>query len=114
MTPTASVTVGGSSGRETFEAIVDTGFSGYICIPALIGQSLGLVLRDRHPMQLANGAWIEQYVFEGDVEFLGKTFSAPILLTDAADATIGNNLIADCRLTIDYPAKRTLITKIEM
>jgi clan AA aspartic protease len=89
--------------------VVDTGFSGYVCIPILIGQTLGLELQSVYPMELANGQMVQELVFDGQVRFLGRTFRVPILMSDSGTSLIGNDLLEDCKLTIDYPKQRLRI-----
>ena len=114
MTPLAEIEVIGSKNRVTLEAVVDTGFSGFVCIPILIGQTLGLELRSVHPMELANGQSVSQLVFDAQVRFLGRTFRVPVLMSDSGTALIGNDLLEDCKLTIDYPKQRLRIVRRDM
>jgi clan AA aspartic protease len=114
MTPLAEIEVIGSQNRATFEAVVDTAFSGFVCIPLLIGQTLGLELRSIHPMELANGQMVSELVFDAQVRFLGRSFRVPILMSDSGIALIGNNLLEDCKLTIDYPKQTIRIVRKDL
>src|SRR5437773_9103842 len=58
MHPTVDVEVIGIKGRMKLKATVDTGFTGYICVPSKIAHELGLVLIGEEDYELANGQWV--------------------------------------------------------
>lgn len=111
MRPTIDVEVIGSKSRAKFKALIDTGFSGGICIPSKTAEELGLVLIGEEEFELANGQWITQFFFGGKVHFLGKTEEASIIVSKSPTALIGADLLKDCQLTIDYPANKVRLKR---
>ena len=111
MRPMIDVEVIGSKSRAKFKALIDTGFSGCVCIPSKTAEELGLVLIGEEEFELANGQWITQFFFGGKVHFLGKTEEATILVSKSPTALIGADLLKDCRLTIDYPTNKVRLTR---
>lgn len=106
LTPTAEIEVIGTRRRRRVTALIDTGFSGYLCIPTTIARDLGLELCGSQEVELADGRWIKQLEFHGKVRFLDHEHHVIIALTDSETALIGTSLLGDCRLTIDFPAKK--------
>jgi clan AA aspartic protease len=91
--------------------VLDTGFSGYLAIPAKTAEKLGLVFVGQEKFELANGQWITQFYFKAKVRFLGHVQDAEILVTDSEFAQLGVSLLADCRLTIDFPTTKVTLTR---
>ena len=66
--PVISVTVGSPSGAgREIDAVVDTGFSGFLTLPAQVIQELGLAWRRRGRAMLADGSDSLFDIFEGTV-----------------------------------------------
>lgn len=103
MTPTVNLEARGLRGRVPVTALIDTGFSGYLCLPTHLAVGLGLELTGETNVELADGTVKRLFLFSGAVKFLGKTRKVHISLTDSRDALIGTALLADCRLSIDFP-----------
>jgi clan AA aspartic protease len=110
MTPRAEVEVGGSKGKVAIEAIVDTGFDGHLCIPVEVAVHLGLELNGAVIYELADGSRKRELTFKANAHFLGSTRRVTVSLTDA-DALIGTQLLADCRLVIDFPKNTVSVTR---
>lgn len=109
--PKIDLEVIGLNASATFHALIDTGFSGDVCIPARTAEKLGLIFTGQEKFELANGQWITQFYFRGRVRFLGRTQDAVILVSDSEVAQVGVSLLADCRLTIDFPTNKVTITR---
>jgi clan AA aspartic protease len=109
--PTIELEVFGSKKKQKITALIDTGFSGYLCIPVDIARELGLELTGTQEVQLADGRWVNQLEFTGQVVFLGQAQTVKISLTDSEMAQVGTMLLGDCRLTIDFPANKTQLKR---
>jgi clan AA aspartic protease len=109
--PKITVEVTGLNASATFEALIDTGFSGDLCIPVKDAEKLGLIFAGHEKFELANGQWITQFYFKGRVRFLGRTQDAQILVSDSEVAQLGLSLLADYRLTIDFSANKVNLTR---
>jgi len=55
-TPVVAITVASTSGPSTFvDAVIDTGFTGFVQVPALLAQELGLTPRTATETQYPDG-----------------------------------------------------------
>lgn len=111
MTPMVDLKVVGSRGPVSVTAILDTGFDDHLCLPTRLAVTLGLVLIGKETVELADGTQKQELVFSGSVQFLGRTRKVRIFLTDSEDALVGTELLADCRLTIDFPTGKVKLTR---
>lgn len=111
MTPTTTVEVIGSRSSLVLSAIVDTGFSGDICIPIDIAVGLGLELVRRTKVELADGSSRSELLFAGLVRFVGEERDVEILVTDRDDPLVGVGLLAGCRLAIDFTRGTLSLTR---
>lgn len=103
MTPTAAIEVIGSRQTIGLTAIVDTGFSGDLCIPIRIAVQLGLELIGEEFVELADGKQSYELAFGGSATFLGETHEVQIMLTTSQDALIGTRLLNHYPLAIQFP-----------
>jgi clan AA aspartic protease len=111
MTPTTLVEVIGSRGKAAFDAIIDTGFSGDVCLPVAVAIGLGLELVGQTSIELADGTLKSDLVFEGKVRFLGEQIDVDVYLTNRDEALIGTGLLESCRLTIDFDKNKVKIER---
>jgi clan AA aspartic protease len=111
MTPTVGLEVIGVRGPVAIKAVIDTGFDGELCLPTKLAVTLGLVLVGKQAVELADGSHKWELVFSGSVRFLGRRRKVSIYLTDSEDALLGTRLLADCRLTIDFPNGTVRVTR---
>lgn len=107
----AAIEIIGSRGRHKCEALIDTGFTGYLSLNHDIAARLGLELTAIEPTELANGQEADAYVVDGKVSFLDREFSVPIVLSSSDEALIGTMLLGDCELSIDFPSKLVRIVR---
>lgn len=111
MSPMTNLIVIGSRGAVPITALIDTGFDEYVCLPIRLAVTLGLELIGTQEIELADGTQKDELVFAGSVRFLGRTRKVRISLTQSEEALVGTGLLADCRLTIDFPTERVQITR---
>jgi predicted aspartyl protease len=84
------------------EAIVDSGFSGDLCLPVDVAVHMGLELVGRMLLELADGTKKRKLVYRCEVELVDQTKLASAFLTSGEDALVGTNLMRSCRLTMDF------------
>jgi predicted aspartyl protease len=84
--------------------VLDTAFSGDICLPIPIATQLGLELITTQHYELADDTVEEELVFLGHVVF-GEEKPVAIVLTDSNDALLGTGLLTNANLHIDFIAK---------
>jgi clan AA aspartic protease len=111
MTPTVDLRLIGSRGPVAITAMIDTGFDGHLCLPIRLAVTLGLVLSGRQLVELADGTQKQELVFSGTIRFLGRKRKVRIYLTNSEDALVGNRLLADCRLSIDFPTGKVKLAR---
>src|SRR5262245_11661766 len=111
MIPTVELEVIGSKKREKITALIDTGFTGWLCLPTKTAQRLGLERSGEEESELGDGQWVKQLEFSGKVHFLGKTQDVTIVLTNSETAQVGILLMADCRLTVDFPTNQVQLKR---
>ena len=89
--------------RETVEAIVDTGFTGYVTLPADRIARLGLPLLGLRRMTVADGSPAVLMVYEVVVHWHGAALRVQALEVDGG-ALLGMALLDGSRLSIDVVA----------
>jgi len=104
--PSATIEVIGLRSRAKVEALIDTGFDGELALPLRLATSLGLVLDEETPIGLANATTSREFIFSGEVEFLGERRAVSIFVFDRDIALIGTRLLDDCQLVVDFPTKK--------
>lgn len=109
--PTVELEVMGSKKTERIRAVIDTGFAGHLCIPFAIAEKLGLELTGVVETVLGDGQWIKQYEFSGKVRFMGTTQEVAILLTSGNRSQIGLLLLAEFKLSINFPSNKVRLTR---
>ncbi|MBI3301205.1 MAG: hypothetical protein HYZ72_03885 [Deltaproteobacteria bacterium] len=87
----------------TIQTVVDTGFSGTLCLAERHIDLLDLEFKFVERYELANGEVIVKDVFRGRVVFDEREQEVDLILTTSQDTLIGASLLQDYRLSIDYP-----------
>jgi len=87
----------------TIRAVVDTGFSGYLCLAERCVDQVDMTFEFAEPYELANGEVIVKDVFRGSIVFNGRELEVDLILTASQDTLIGASLLKDHTLSIDYP-----------
>ena len=98
--PTVSVEVSNADGdSRTVEAVLDTGFNGYLTLNRDLIESLGLDYDGRIRMVLADGGEITAHTYEAFVNWFGQTRSVVILAFEGVPL-LGMSLLAGCKITM--------------
>jgi predicted aspartyl protease len=105
--PIVGITVVGSRGSATAEAILNTGFDGDVCLPTQVAIQLGLELAATQLIELADGTRKRELIFAGEGIFEDETRKVEIILTEGQDTLIGTRLLAHKTLEINF-SKRTV------
>jgi clan AA aspartic protease len=84
-------------------AVVDTGFSGYLCLAERWIDELEMMFEYAEPYELANGERITRDVFRGVIRFDGQDQEVDVILTASDDTLIGASLFRRYKVAIDYP-----------
>jgi predicted aspartyl protease len=99
--------------RQKIEAIVDTGFSGYLTMPFVTAFPMGLILKGTQVHLLANGATSNHFVCLGTVIFEGKKVAVPIDVQESGPILMGVQLLKKLGfdLKIDFVKESFEFTK---
>jgi len=84
-------------------AVVDTGFSGCLCLAEQWIDQLEMTFEFAEPYELANGEVIAKDVFQGNIVFDEREQEVDLILTASPDTLVGASLLKNYRLSIDYP-----------
>ena len=100
--PRITVLLSGNRGETTFDALIDTGFDGALCVPISVAIPLGLELYGDHYYELADGTVGHDVTFQGIVYLAEEACQIEISLTKSEDALLGSELLDGYVLEIDY------------
>lgn len=92
--------------RITCDAVVDTGFNGYISVPLPLARELDWIHIGYEEYEIARGEIVKQAVYLGNVVFHGKCRDVYAVTSNSKDVLIGTKLLAGCILTINFRARR--------
>jgi clan AA aspartic protease len=92
-------------------AVIDTGFSGMLCLAARYLDQLDFTFQFQERYELANGDIVEQDVFAGRIVFDGREQEVEVIVTASRDTLIGAALLQPYTLTIDYPNQQVRLSK---
>jgi clan AA aspartic protease len=109
--PVVKLTLKGAKRLKEIEAIVDTGFSGYLCLSLRYVSDIAVEYAFTDEFELADGSTVSEDVFLGKVIFGGEEREIFVIFTASEDSLIGAALLADRLLTIDYPGRRVVIDR---
>lgn len=110
--PKIKLIVVGARKSSLLEAILDTGFDGYLSLPINIAVTLGIELTAIIPVEYADGRRSQELVFSVRVDFDGKEEIVPATLTAGAEALVGTALLANYELRVNFPRKKITLEKV--
>lgn len=93
------------------DAVVDTGFNGYISIPRNLITQSGWYKFGEEEYELATGQIVRESVFIGEVIFDRKKRSVLAVQTKGSDILIGTKLLSGRLCEFDYGSKIVRIRK---
>jgi clan AA aspartic protease len=95
--PTIRITVSGSidGAKQQFEAIIDTGFTGFLWMPLVQAIPLGLRLYGTTSLTLADGSTITNLVATGQVSISQDRLSTGVIVlqTSSSEVLVGMDFI---------------------
>lgn len=95
--------------RQTFLAIIDTGFNGHINIPEAFIKRTNWQEIGVEEYELASGEYMEARVFSGFVYFDKKLLNIPVLAAKSNDVLIGTKLLKNSVLVVDFKNETVII-----
>jgi clan AA aspartic protease len=94
-----------------FEAIIDTGFDGALCLPRPLAEQAVLQLVGTQRVELADGSQHVEQLFLGEVLFDGVRQGVDISLTQGADALLGTALLQEYQLEVRFRSRTVVLRK---
>jgi len=102
----------GSRAKIVIDGILDTGFTGHLCLPITTAVSLGLELTGLERVELADGAILEdEPVFSGKMEWNENIIDVDIVLTKSADTLLGTALLRGMEVMLNYSTNEVVVEK---
>ncbi len=101
--PTVEIRVFGPSPTQyrRIEAVVDTGFTGFLLLPRQIASSLGLSPHTTIDITLADGSTQAKFVCLGGIEFDGQLRTGGVILEErSTEALIGMDFLKTFQLIL--------------
>lgn len=87
---------------SALDAVVDTGFSGHLCISNRELSKIDLVFSRFAKFELGDGRPVNQNVYWGQVIFDRQKLLVGVLVSKSRDTLIGSALLAIKKLEVDY------------
>ncbi len=97
-------------GKErNFQAVLDTGFNGYLSVPELVVRRSGWTFVGYEEYEIATGDRVRERVYLGDVIFGRQQFTTHVVTSRAEDVLIGTRLLSGKTLRIDFKSRAVSI-----
>ena len=94
---------------KTITAIIDTGFNGYISIPATFIEQSDWDFIGTEEYELANGEIVEEKVYIGKIFFDGDELQVFSLTNRSKDVLIGTKILKNKILKVDFKDSKVII-----
>jgi clan AA aspartic protease len=91
-----------TSGGETLDLLIDTGFDGALVLPRAEAARLNLTVLGRVPIIGVGQIRAVADIAELEVEWLGARRAVEVIISDGDDLLLGTVLLDSSRLLIDY------------
>lgn len=106
--PFVSIVLRGGFGSHRLEAMVDTGFNGYIAVPESLPHRLGLPRQGNIISRVGDGRVRRLPTFIGEVDWLSGAYRCQFIAAGLSHALVGTALLTDQTLTIDFGPGKTV------
>lgn len=94
------------------EMLIDTGFDGVLIIPSQIVDQLKLKFQGFEEFYSVTGEKIVGTAYSIEIVWLGQILRVPIIVNSKInEAILGNQMVKNCRLTIDYGQRTVTIVE---
>lgn len=105
--PEISIALVFNGKRRREKAIVDTGFNGYLSVPASLVK--GWYFFGYEKYEIATGDIVEEKVYLGKILWNSQEQDVYAVTSHSQDILIGTKLLCHNRLVIDFPKKKVWI-----
>ncbi|HEC93772.1 MAG TPA: hypothetical protein ENI56_00120 [Candidatus Kaiserbacteria bacterium] len=97
--PKIEIEVMGATGPNKIEALIDSGFNGYLTLPYVLAFPLGLILIGIQSSTLADGKSSPHFICIGRICVDGKCVDTTIDIQPAGTVLIGTKLLKELKKT---------------
>jgi predicted aspartyl protease len=111
--PKVKLAIRGTRQSGTLEAILDTGFDGFLSLPVATAVPLGLELIGIQPVEYADGRVSKELVFAVKVNLNAKEKVVSATLTGGSEALAGTGLFGDYDLKLNFSKQIISMEKIK-
>ncbi len=94
--------VTGLRAQARVDAVIDTGFSGDLCLPIETAIQLGLELCGIEFYELADGVIQRANVFKAKVEWFSEEKEIEVILTESSQALVGTGMLVGKKVELDF------------
>ena len=101
-----------SKGERSVNAVIDTGFNGYISVPKKLISYSDWDFLGTEEYELASGELMRERVFLGKIEMGAKSLTVFVLSSNSSDVLIGTKLLRNRLLTINFADKTLKIEEV--
>ena len=96
---------------QTWRAVIDTGFNGYLELPLSLQTQLNAKFVGRVTSALAGGQRLEEDVYLVDFPFDGQLVRASATFVDERQILVGTRLLRDYELTVNF-VERSVVLQV--
>ena len=93
--------------KRKISVIIDTGFSGELCLSPNIIRRMGFERFGREAFVLADGQIVHADIYKAEILWFNRKRSIEVIALDNPQGLLGTQLLQACRLTIHF-GKRTV------
>ncbi len=94
---------------QSFQAIIDTGFNGYLNVPKNLVHGSTWYFAGIEEYEIATGERVKQQVYIGNVLFDQQLLQLYIVTSNSNDILIGTKLLKSKILEISFRSKKVII-----
>lgn len=113
--PTVEIEVSNPLGwKRTVNALIDTGFDGFLSLPMLDAFPIGLLLRGTMPVTLADGSTKQTLYCLGAIDFEGDSRVGVVLIESEGTPLVGMSFLREFKreLVVDPASTRLALNRV--
>jgi clan AA aspartic protease len=95
--------------KRKFSVIIDTGFSGELCLPTNIIRTLGFERVGRETYTLADGQPVHADVHKAEILWFNLRRSVEVIALNNPQGLLGTQLLQKCTLTVQFRKRKVSI-----
>ena len=95
--------------KRKISVIIDTGFSGELCLPLRTIHAMGFEQVGREPFILADGQIVRADVYKGQIQWFDHRRSIEVIALDNPQGLLGTQLLQRCRLIVHFRRRKVYV-----